>query len=62
MLKLIKFCQAKCYISAFRTQHDKVKELCFFFFFICTDKKFPSYVLQVHNDGGKTKNEENDRI
>lgn len=53
------FCQAKCNILAFRTKHDKVKEL---HFFIYTDKKFSSYVLQVHNDGGKTKNEQNDRI
>lgn len=47
------------YILGYSAKHDKVKEL---YFFIYTDKKFQSYVLQVHNDRGKTKNEENDRI
>lgn len=54
-----KILQAKHNIWNFCTKDDKVKEL---YFSIYPDKKFPSYVLQVHNDGKKRKDEENDRI
>lgn len=47
-----KILQAKYNIWTFCTKHDKVKEL---YFFIYPDKKFLSYILQVHNDGRKRK-------